>query len=33
LKANDAIEKVIFACFGEDIYESYRSHLREAKGE
>jgi O-acetyl-ADP-ribose deacetylase (regulator of RNase III) len=28
LKSNDKLEKVIFACFGDDIYESYRTHLR-----
>lgn len=27
LKANEKIEKVTFACFGDDIYETYRSNL------
>ena len=30
LKANDAIEKVIFACFGEEVYSAYVRALREA---
>ncbi len=32
LKTNGHIEKVIFACFGEDTYEAYRSYLRTPKG-
>lgn len=28
LKSNGTLEKVIFACFGDDVYEAYRSHLR-----
>jgi O-acetyl-ADP-ribose deacetylase len=32
LKANDNIEKVIFSCFGDDIYETYRSYLRATEG-
>ena len=30
LKANDAIEKVIFACFGDEVYSAYMQVLREA---
>ncbi len=27
LKSNEKLEKVIFACFGDEIYEVYRSHI------
>jgi O-acetyl-ADP-ribose deacetylase (regulator of RNase III) len=30
LTANEKIEKVIFACFGNDVYQSYRAHLKAA---
>lgn len=32
LKANERIEKVIFACFGEDVYKGYRAQLGEKSG-
>ncbi|MGH9589149.1 MAG: O-acetyl-ADP-ribose deacetylase [Terracidiphilus sp.] len=28
LKSNGKLEKIIFACFGDDIYETYQTHLR-----
>lgn len=28
LEKNDQLEKVIFACFGDDVYEAYRARLR-----
>jgi O-acetyl-ADP-ribose deacetylase (regulator of RNase III) len=28
LKSNDRLEKVIFACFGDEIYETYRTRLK-----
>ena len=28
LKSNNMLEKVIYACFGEEIYEAYRTHLK-----
>lgn len=28
LKANEALEKVIFACFGEDVFEAYQRAVR-----
>jgi O-acetyl-ADP-ribose deacetylase len=31
LKSNDKLEKVIFACFGDGIYEAYRTHLNALK--
>jgi O-acetyl-ADP-ribose deacetylase len=31
LSANDAIEKVVFACFGEDIYATYRRAVEAAQ--
>lgn len=30
LKSNDKLEKVTFACFGDDVYDTYRAHLRAA---
>jgi len=31
LNSNDKLEKVIFACFGDGIYEAYRTHLKALK--
>lgn len=31
LKSNGRLEKVIFACFGDDVYETYRTYLRVLK--
>ena len=31
LKVNDKLEKVIFACFGDDVYATYRAHLPATK--
>ena len=31
LESNSKLEKVIFACFGIDVYETYRTHLRGLK--
>ena len=31
LKSNGNLEKVIFACFGDEVYETYQTHLRAIK--
>jgi O-acetyl-ADP-ribose deacetylase (regulator of RNase III) len=30
LKTNDKLEKILFACFGDDVYEAYRTYLQTA---